>query len=80
MKFRLNFLYQNQKGILYGNEVELKTGEGHLGVEGVEIDDSSIGIVEIARYDIHGRRLTKSSPGFNIVIYSNGTTRKEIVK
>ena len=47
------------------------------GVEGVEMDNNA---VEVARYDIHGRLLSEPTPGINIVKYSNGTTRKEIVK
>ncbi len=36
--------------------------------------------VEVARYDVHGRRLAKPVPGINIVRMSDGTTRKEIEK
>ena len=47
------------------------------GIEGVEADNNA---VEVARYDIHGRLLSEPAPGINIVKYSDGTTRKEIVK
>ena len=47
------------------------------GVEGVEMDNNA---VEVSRYDIHGRLLSEPTPGINIVKYSDGTTRKEIVK
>ena len=46
-------------------------------VEGVEVDNNAI---EVARYDIHGRLLNEPTRGINIVIYSDGSTRKEIVK
>ena len=46
-------------------------------VEGVETDSNAI---EIARYDIYGRRLDAPIKGINIVKYSDGTTRKECVK
>ena len=46
------------------------------GVENIAADDA----IEIARYDIHGRLLSEPTPGINIVQYSDGTTRKEIVK
>ena len=36
--------------------------------------------IEIARYDIHGRLLSEPSKGINIIKYSDGSTRKEIVK
>ena len=48
-----------------------------IGVEGVETDNNTN---EVARYDIHGRLLSEPSHGINIVKYSDGTTRKEIVK
>ena len=35
---------------------------------------------EVARYDIHGRLLSEPARGINIVKYSDGTTRKEIIK
>ena len=35
---------------------------------------------EVARYDLHGRLLSAPAQGINIVIYSDGTTRKEFVK
>ncbi len=35
---------------------------------------------EIARYDIHGRLLTKPSTGINIVRYSDGTTGIQLIK
>ena len=50
---------------------------GVSGIEGVETDDNA---VEVARYDIHGRLLSEPTRGINIVKYSDGTTRKEIIK
>ena len=49
------------------------------GIETIEVEDS-IDVVEIARYDIHGRLLTEPTKGINIIKMSNGTTRKEFVK
>ncbi len=53
----------------------------------LEIDETGIGdrpiaddAVEIARYDISGRRLNAPQPGINIVGYSDGSVRKEYVK
>ncbi len=53
----------------------------------VEIDAASIhdiatdyNAVEVVRYDIHGRKLSESTNGINIVKMSNGTTHKVIVK
>ena len=46
------------------------------GIENIATDNA----IEIARYDIHGRLLNEPTKGINIVKYSDGTTRKEIVK
>lgn len=46
------------------------------GVENIGIN----GAEEVARYDIHGRLLSEPTKGINIVKYSDGTTRKEILK
>ena len=68
------------KGTTYGDEVEFETGNDPVGVESIIIDKSATEVFEIARYDIHGRLLSKPSRGINIIIYSDGTTRKEIIK
>ncbi len=47
------------------------------GIDNIEADNSTI---EVARYDIHGSLLTEPTKGINIVKYSDGTIRKEIVK
>ncbi len=47
------------------------------GVTGIKNDNNAI---EVVRYDINGRLLTEPTKGINIVKYSDGTTRKEIVK
>ena len=46
-------------------------------VETVKTDNDNI---EIARYDINSRLLNEPTKGINIVKFSNGTKRKEIVK
>ncbi|MBR5332477.1 MAG: leucine-rich repeat domain-containing protein [Muribaculaceae bacterium] len=48
-----------------------------IGVEGVEADNNT---VEEARYDMHGRLLSKPTKGINIIKMSDGSTRKEIIK
>ncbi len=47
------------------------------GVEGIEIDKKAI---EVVRYDIYGRLLSEPTKGINIVKYSDGTTKKFIIK
>ena len=36
--------------------------------------------IEVARYSVDGRRITSPEPGVNIVVMSDGTTRKVLVK
>lgn len=47
------------------------------GISQVEADNNNI---EIARYDIHGRKLAEPTKGINIIKMSDGSTRKEFVK
>ena len=47
-----------------------------VGVESVVMGDA----VEVARYDIYGRKLTEPTKGINIVKYSNGMVKKVIVR
>ena len=74
---------------VYYYKVLVKSAEGEIlnnyigtfeidaaGVENIATDNA----IEVARYDIHGRLLNDPTPGINIVKYSDGTTRKEIVK
>ena len=49
----------------------------YTGVENISINNDA---VEVARYDIYGRKLNEATNGENIVQYSDGTTRKECVK
>ena len=37
-------------------------------------------VQEVARYSLNGQRLTAPTKGVNIVKYSDGSVRKEIVK
>ena len=55
-----------------------KVTVGEAGIEAVNADKDSA--VEIARYDVHGRLLTKPTKGINIIRMSDGSTRKEYVK
>ena len=47
-----------------------------VGVENVVIGDA----IEVARYDIYGRKLAEPTKGINIIHYSNGTVVKVFVK
>lgn len=62
--------------VLVNNGIYEYDGCKEVGVENVVIDN----VIEIARYDIYGRRLNMPTSGVNIVKYSNGFTKKEIVR
>lgn len=47
---------------------------------GIDDIDSDENVVEVGRYDIHGRLLSAPTSGVNIIKYSDGSIRKEIVK
>lgn len=49
----------------------------YTGVENISINNNA---VEVARYDIYGRKLNEATIGVNIVKYSDGTTKKVIIK
>lgn len=47
------------------------------GINSLESDNC---VVEVARYDLMGRRLAQPIEGINIVQYSDGTSKKELIK
>ena len=49
---------------------------GFASVDGVLKDQAPV--VEVARYDIHGRKLAEPIKGINIIQYSNGTIKKVV--
>ena len=75
--YRYRAYVKTSKGSFYGSEKELIIGDP-AGVGYIESDVKDA--EEVARYDIHGRRLNKPTKGINIIKMSNGTTRKEIIK
>jgi uncharacterized protein YjdB len=50
---------------------------GTGGIDGVEADKATI---EVARYDLYGRKLCQPARGVNIIKMSDGSIRKEMVK
>ena len=55
------------------------TIEGREGITAVR-SAASAAPVEVARFDLQGRRLTQPQKGVNLVRYSNGTTAKVVVR
>lgn len=56
------------------------TIEGREGITAVRSAAASAAVVEVARFDLQGRRLAQPQKGVNIVRYSNGTTAKVVVR
>ena len=56
------------------------TIEGRAGIAAVRSAAASAAVVEVARFDLQGRRLAQPQKGVNIVRYSNGTTAKVVVR
>lgn len=63
-----------------GEALNNYTGSFEIVTSGVGCVESSDNAVEVARYDIHGRLLDGPTKGVNIVIMSDGTIRKEILR
>ena len=65
------------KSTTYGEECSFTTeGESRI----YEIDQDVVKIVEVARYTIDGTKVLKPVHGINIVLYNDGSVRKEFVK
>ena len=63
-----------------GEDLSYYTGSFEIDVAGISQIKADSNATEIGRYDIHGRLLSEPTKGINIVKYSDGTTRKEILK
>ncbi len=74
-----NYIYRISVKYESGEIEEKYAGKFSINVSGID-DIESSEATEIARYDIHGRRLAKPTKGINIIIYSDGSTKKEFVK
>lgn len=59
-----------------GASITLNFQYSESGVAGIKTDAAS----ESARYNVAGQRLSEPQPGINIVRFSDGTARKELVK
>lgn len=68
---------ETASGYSYGEEQTFTTEE-QAGIGNVYIDDNEPEIV--GYYDISGRKSSEPQRGLNIVVYSDGTTRKMVLK
>ncbi len=67
--------------IPYENWIEIEMGEfPQVDITGVNGVSTSKKAVEIARYDISGRLISKPANGVNIVRYSDGTVKKVFIQ
>lgn len=65
---------------LNSNSSAYTSGEPFVDMSGVQTVKTSGEAVEIARYTLDGRLLNAPAPGINIIRYSDGSTRKVMVK
>ena len=78
-KLHLTALLINRNNYSIVNAAQVSLGDGgSSAIEGVT--DDANGAAEVARYNVNGVRLDKAQKGLNIVKYSDGTTKKVIVK
>lgn len=59
---------------------EMRTFSTSADPDGIEEVVASKDAVEVARYDVQGRQITKPQKGINIIRYSDGSTRKVMVR
>ena len=48
--------------------------------DGIDDVNATEEVIEVARYDIQGRKIAGLQKGVNIIRYADGTTRKVLVK
>ena len=59
---------------------EMRTFSTSADPDYIEEVVASKDVVEVARYDVQGRLITKPQKGINIIRYSDGSTRKVMLK
>lgn len=74
----VTFVTTSEGETFYGEERTFTTGSDLTGIEGVTTSANET--VEVARYDLRGRKLATPQPGLNIIRMSDGSTRKQMVK
>jgi hypothetical protein len=69
------------KGTYYGEILCFTAGEAPTGIEEFSPERLKRETITVkARYDIQGRKIDKPVPGMNILLMSDGTTKKVIIK
>lgn len=68
---------ETKSGFTYGEEQSFQTS-GASGLDDISINNSELKIV--GYYDVFGRRYDKPCRGVNIILYSDGTTKKKYIE
>ena len=71
------FVTTSEGETFYGEPQSFRTTFDPDGIENVMESEE---VTEVARYDIQGRKIDKPQKGINIIRFSDGTTKKVIVK
>ena len=71
------FVTTSEGETFYG---EMRTFSTSADPDGIERVEASEEVVEVARYDLQGRKIAEPQKGINIIRYSDGSTRKVMVK
>jgi hypothetical protein len=71
------FVTTSEGETFYGEVKTFSTGLDPVGIDDVKTQEA---VTEVARYDVQGRRIDKPQKGMNIIHYSDGSTRKVMVK
>ena len=72
------FVTTSEGETFYGEQQVFKTPADLTPVEDLRAEESPVTVV--ARYDLQGRRIAKPVSGVNILLMSDGTTKKVVVK
>ena len=71
------FVTTSEGETFYGQQQSFSTNMDPDGILDVEAGEE---VKEVARYDAQGRRLQGAQRGLNIIRYSDGSTRKVVVR
>ena len=71
------FVKTGEAETFYGEKQTFRTTYDPDGINDVKATEE---VTEVARYDLQGRMIAKPQKGINIIRYSNGTSKKVLVK
>lgn len=74
------FVTTTDGNTFYGEEQTFVTGTNPTGIESIDAEGDADAVIEIARYNINGQQIDAPQKGVNIIRYSDGQTKKVLVK